>query len=93
MSVVAESSERRGFLLAAAPICGLRSPLSIVVSMKSGQVAIAIDNLFIQYYLYVPTQLSAILSVCNLILRPFIPENGVYRRWTGLANREQEHAC
>jgi hypothetical protein len=66
---------------------------SIVVSMKSPQVAIATENFLIQYYRYVSRQISPIADVRGFILRHSIPANNAYRRGARPASREQSHGC
>jgi hypothetical protein len=50
-----------------------------MVSIKSGQVAIASGSFLTQYSCYVSKHLSAILSLRGFILWPVIPANGAYR--------------
>jgi hypothetical protein len=56
-----------------------------VVSIESGQVAIASENVFIQYDRYVSMRLLAIVIVRGSTLWPLVFANGSHRRRAGSA--------
>jgi len=63
----------------------------LVVSTKSGQVAIATENFLAQYCCHV-SRLNPSLSVRGFILQPLILANAAYRRRAEPANRKQNYS-